>query len=230
MLGGNTSLLKRTYDYVAMFALLHVVAAVGVGAYLIGSGAVTPEKLRRVVAVLRDDDPATREPEDQPREPKAVLASAEVGGEIGFAPTSDDGELLRLEAQRIKAELDQRLTMNHNIMLRVTTQRDAFMREKQSAQEAARQVAKQRREEGFLKQLAIFEALSPKIAVEHLLNLPSSDEAARFLLEMDTRKARKIVESAKSGAELQRMQTILQRIRDVAPDRSVELEDDRPNP
>jgi len=230
MAAANSGLLRRTYDYVALFALLHVIAAIGMGAYLIGSGAVTPEKVQRIAVVLRGDESSADDDESKPQKPKAMLASAEVDQNRNGDGTLMDGELLRLEAQRIKAELDQRLTMNHNIMLRVTTQRDEFKRAQQAATQTAQRSEQERQEEGFQKQLAIFEALSPKVAVEHLLNLESTDEAARVLLEMDTRKAKKIVESAKGGAELKRMQAILQRVRDVAPDRSGDFANEQATP
>ena len=59
--------------------------------------------------------------------------------------------------------------------------------------------------------------------MQHLLALPEPDDAAKLLLEMNTRKAKKIVEAAKSGGQLTKMQNILRRVRQVAPDRSLEL-------
>ena len=50
------------------------------------------------------------------------------------------------------------------------------------------------------------------------------DEAARILLEMEARRAKKIVEVAKRGDQLRRMQRILERVRAVAPERSSDLD------
>ena len=75
----------------------------------------------------------------------------------------------------------------------------------------------------FNKQVEIYGGLAPKIAVQHLLGLSDADEAARILLEMDTRRAKKIVEAAKHPEHMQQMKIILQRLREVAPDRSSEL-------
>lgn len=229
-MNAHPGVLRRTYDYVAMFALLHVLAAVGVGAYFIGSGMITPKKLQGIAAVMREEGDVTEQEDSEPEQEGVEPGPSGSGLITNSQLVVEQSELLRFEAERIKAELDQRLTLNNNIMLRVTTKRDEFQREQDRVRQRARVSQERRQEKGFRKQIAIFEALSPKVAVEHLLNLESPDEAAGVLLEMNTRKAKKIVESAKTGAQLQQMQTILQRLRDVAPDRSNEFDKDAGNP
>ena len=64
--------------------------------------------------------------------------------------------------------------------------------------------------------------------MQHLLAMSEPDDAARILLEIQTRKAKKIVEAAKRGNQMERMKAILKRVREVAPDRSAELETDEP--
>ena len=48
-----TSLVRKTYDGVALFAVLNVVFVGGLMAYLISSGAVDAEKFHKFVAVIR---------------------------------------------------------------------------------------------------------------------------------------------------------------------------------
>jgi len=69
----------------------------------------------------------------------------------------------------------------------------------------------------------IYNGLSPKVAVEMLLSMPEPDDAARILLAMDGRKAKKLVEAAKKINRMDTMQDVLQRVREVAPRRSDEL-------
>jgi len=224
---GSPGILRRTYDYVALFALLHMIALFSLLAYLGLSGTIDRAKLQGAAKALRGEavesvvlasSPVTAHPV-APEEPKPMPESpAEVRQEL---------EVLRLEAERVRTELDQRLTLNNNILLRVTTQREAFQKEQKAASEREAASEASRREEGFQKQVAIFESLSPKVAVEHLLNNADPDEAARILLEMETRKAKKIVEAAKRGDQMDRMRVILQRLRDVAPDRSAEIESEQ---
>ncbi len=224
-----TSIFKRAYHTVALFALLNVLAVGGLVGYLVGSGVLDVKKGRRLVSVMRGEDltqtdttpaetpvDATMEPAETPTTGEAV-AESQMGVEI-----------MRREGERIKAELDQRLALNNSILLRVMTERERFQREQDEAanqQEASRKL---RGEEGFKKQLAILESLNPKIAVQHLLAVSDPDDAARILLQIDTRKAKKIVESAKSGDEIEKMKLILRRVREVAPEQSAELAAEEP--
>ncbi len=218
------SLFRRSYDVLALFAVLNILAMGGLGAMLYTSGAVNPQKLRQIVSIMRG---TVLVPADT-----VVAASPEGDGatdEDAVDPATRtrqsqvDAEVLRLEADRIKAELNQRLALNNSILLRVTTERERFQKERDAAVKMKQQITDRRQAEGFQKQIAIYESLSSKVALQHLLALPDPDDAAKVLLEMNTRKAKKIVEAARSGGQLSKMQDILRRVRQVAPDRSLEL-------
>jgi hypothetical protein len=221
----NPSIFRQTFDGMALFAVLNLLGMGGLVAYLVGSGAVDTEKLRRMVAVMRGEDqvPPEAEPIEQPTGTVTEATKVSVGADTG-AKAQMNIEIMRLEGDRIKAELDQRLALNNSILLRVTTERENFQRE---VEEAARQRTvsqKRRQDEGFKKQVAIYEALAPKVSIQHLLSLPEPDEAAKILLQMDTRKAKKIVEAAKRSDQMAKMKVILQRIREVSPERLAALE------
>ena len=216
------TVLKRTYDAVALFALFNLIFWGGVAAYLVGSGVLDGSTLQRFAAVLRDEDqpppdaapkPTETEDEEPAREP-VTTSSGDTQVEL---------EIIRREADRIKEELRQRLALSNTIMLRITTARENFQRELEMAEQTAKARRQQSETEGFEKQIAILAGVKAKTAVEHLLGLGDPDEAARILLAMDTRKAKKIVEAAKRPDQMQQMQSILRRLREVAPDRSSEL-------
>ena len=220
--------LRRIYDLFALLALLNVGALLALVAWLWTSGMLTPQKLGEIGAILRGDAPTTEATLTSAMGPQAAQASDSTARPVdappaSFAELQMNMEVARLEAERIKAELDQRLALNNSILLRVTTEREAFQKDRQRAEERDKKSAELRDDEGFAKQLEIFENLAPKVAVEHLLNLGDPDEAARLLLEMDARKAKKIVESAKRGTQAERMRDIMQRLRAVAPAKSDEL-------
>jgi hypothetical protein len=220
----NTSILRQAYDAAALFALLNMVALAALGLYMVGGGGVDAQKARRIAAVLRGEVPAPVAMAAVGEKPEEDEAEGEVAPvRDALAESQMNQEILRREGERIKAELDQRLALNNSILLRVVEKRETFRAEQE---EAARQREASRAEqhrEGFRKQIAIYESLAPKTAVEHLLALPDPDEAARILLEIQTRQARKIVEAAKRGNQLTKMRAILQRVREVAPDRSAQI-------
>lgn len=215
-------LVRRTYDSLALVALLNVLGVGALVGFLVNNGAITSETFRSMAMVVRGQgvvvppdvvvgDAAT----EAARQAKASAASAEIS-ESGL-------EALRLEAVRIKAELDQRLALNNSIMLRVMTERENFKREQQEAAQRLAVSQQKRENAGFKKQLAILNGLPPKLALQHLLDMGEPDEAARVLLELETPQAKKIVESAKRGDDMVKMEDILRRVRNVSPRGAEEL-------
>jgi len=222
------SVAKRTYDVLALFAVLNLAALAVVVLYAFASGGVDGTKLERVVGVLRGE-----EPEPTPATAPADDGQAEV--DVDKKASSGDAaatsqvelEIMRREADRIKEELRQRLALNNSILLRATNERETFEKERTAEENQRKARLRERQEEGFSKQVEILEAMKPKIAVVHLLSMDNLDEAARVLLFMETRQAKKIVEAAKGGEQMAQMVTVLQKIREVAPERSADFSDER---
>jgi len=219
------SMMRRTYDAIAMFAVLNLAAMLGFVAYLIASKTVTGSRLRAMIEYVH----AAEMPPDE--------GTDAAKGQPDGAPTAEQpaanpraagltAEIMRREAERIKAELDQRLALNNSILLRITKEREAF--ERAQAAELARQAQAEGEREtvGFNKQVAIFEALAPKVAIQHLLSMPDQEDAAGMLLAIDTRRAKKIVEAAKTPDQARRMQVILRALRDLSPVKSKQLENE----
>lgn len=220
----NPSTVRRTYDAIALFALMNLLGLGGLGTYLINNGSLSAEKGRRMLAVLRGEDDSSSAVEAGSDDTQTQ--AEDEGGAVGvdlIAESEMGIEIMRREGERIKAELDQRLALNNSIMLRVTAEREEVKRERDEAANQQKTARRKRNAEGFKKQIAIYESLAPKVAVQHLLSLGEPDEAARILLEMDTGKAKKIVEAAKRGDRMSKMMKILRRVREVAPDRTGEL-------
>lgn len=226
----SASILRKTYDVAAIFALLNMLVWGGLGAYLVGSGMLAPDKIERIAAVLRGEG----EPTDVAGAASGTGADsaptrASVVGqsvEDASAASQMDEEITRREAQRIKAELDQRIATVNQVLMRVTLEREAFERQVEAEAQRKQEVTASQDQAGFKKELEYFESLAPKVAVQHLLAKPDADEAARILLEIETRKGKKIIEAAKRGNQMERMKVILQRLREAAPSRSAELEDE----
>lgn len=213
---------RRMFDFAAILAMLHLIGLVSLVGYLVNNGSVTSETASQIVMLLRGEDPIKDE-ESKENESDALPVGINKENESAFVASQTDMEILQLEAQRIKTELDQRLALNNSILLRAMTEREAFKKERQTAKNKDWEENKHRKKRGYQKQIAIYDSLAPKVAVQHLLNLKDPDEAARILLEMDTRKAKKIIESAKTFDQMNRMQDIMQRIRNVVPKKFDEL-------
>lgn len=220
VIGKLVRLMRSAYRYAAALALINL-AAIALGFIgVAATGSLDAERLRRAVDVLRGLEPATRgEPAASVPDPReaARLGDADGGAVLAAEEAQTDLEILHREAERIKVELDQRLALNNSIMLKVRGERQQFAAEREAAAKRDEQARQSIRDEGFEKQVAIFEALSPKVAVQHLLGMNDPVAAARILMAIDADRARKIVEAAKRGPELTQMQVILQRVREAAP-------------
>jgi len=202
---------KRMYEVAALLALLHVVAAAAVIGALISSDRLNQEKAQQMVKVMRGELPVEPPPPEPEPEPEPVK-------DVNQARLSRvSHEIHRREAERVKTELEQKLGLVNSVMQRVTAERLAFQREREAFNERQDKITEDRTDEGFLKQVQLLESLSPKAAVQHLMAFGDSDEAARLLYAMEPRSAKKIIEAAKDGKTLARMQEIMQRMRDVAP-------------
>jgi len=219
---------KRVYDAIALLALLNIVGLVGVVSVLVGTGALTKEKAQSIVEILRAPKPSattTATPAGDGAMPVAggPRAGSTTTSETSPALSDREMEVVHREAERIKAEIDQRLALANSIMLKVRTEREAFRKDRDTAAQQEQAAQARQQDEGYRKEIAILESLSSKMALQHLLGLNDPDQAATMLMAMDTDRAKKIVESAKRGEDLARMKVIVQRLRDVSPSRGNDL-------
>jgi hypothetical protein len=216
-------MLRRLYQLAALVALLNMTALTAAIGVLIGNGTLTAARLQRAVATVRghDEAPMTEKPQTRTDPPSDQQPAAAPAVSVPPVHSAEDLEILRREAERYATELEQRRALTHGALLNVTTQRQQLEREREAfrvERESAikRTVEAARDSEGFRKQVEIFDGLNPKVAMEHLLGLKDPVEAAMILSALETRKANKIVEAAKSSAQLQQMQDILRRIREIS--------------
>lgn len=222
----NPSLLRRVYGAAALFAVLNVLALLGLGAYGFSTGAVNGEKLRDIGRVLRGEPAlAVPAPSKTAVEPARPIDSAKPTLE----EESDERlEMAHREAERIRTELEQRLALSNSVLLKLREEREAFRKERETAAARDQAVADLEKQEGFQRQVSLIESLAPKVAVQHLLAMPDPDDAARTLSAMPTGRAKKIVEAAKRGAELEQMKAILRLMRDAVPTAVADLGGDEP--
>lgn len=241
----KSSKLKRAYDMMALLAVLHMAALGGLGVYVGATGAVDREKIARMVAIFRGTaDPASGmqegdsvegssaskaavEPSSDAKSKSASSRSQAVPSKAQEKPTNamsvQELDIIRLEAERIQVELGQQLALVQGMMLKVSNEREAIRREREEASKSDDVGMLQKREVGFKKQVEIYSGLAAKVALDHLLRLDDPDQAARILMELEPRKAKKIVEAGRTPEQSRQLQIILQRIQDVTPPRPTEV-------
>ncbi len=204
--------IKKAYRVAALLALLHLLV-IGAGlAYLAGTGRLTGERIEQMAAVLRGQLPAPQ------------VAQAEETAPVETPATSTDAiergetveQIARHMIDRRQAELEQQVTTAQAALLKVTREREAHQREKEEFAVQRRRRATQERSEGFKKDLDLLSSLKPKVAVDYLL-ARSPEDAAQMLLLMSTRKAKRIIEAAKTAGQKKKMAEIYQLLSEMAP-------------
>ena len=217
---------KRAYGAVALFSVLNLLGLGGLVGWLVGSETLDADRARAIVAVLQGAEVA--EPVDETSTPQAE-AEAEAQPVAEFATDAEDEARSRLaimhrEAERIKEELRQQLALANSIMLRVQAERDAYRQERDLDKRQDDAVARRRKSEGFLKQVAILRGLKPKTSAEFILGMSDTADAAELLLAMDTRDAKKIIEAARGPEQMAQMREVLERMQGTEPDRPETLQ------
>jgi hypothetical protein len=171
--------------------------------------------MEQMASVLRGEWPeATASQEEAVEETVDPTRSAE---SIHHDQTQE--EMLRLRADRRKAELQQQADTIVAARLEVTRQREALERRYAELREQATQREEQEESVGFKKELELLASVKPKVAVGFLLDKPREDAAA-LLLQMDTRKGKRLIEAAKSPSQRRAMAEVLQMLREMSPEQA----------
>lgn len=208
--------LKKFYRLFAALALIHVLAAAGLIAYLASSGYLTPDRVRAAINVIKNGDAQPVEMDaKQTTTGKARTAAAE--SDNIAAPDPQAEQIRRLNLERVRTHAQQQLILAKRQLVQVQRDREEFEKMIADHDASREQQSEEARSEAFDKELEIVSQLKPKIALDRLLLLPP-DNAARLLMNMETRKAKKVVEAAhKDDGKWMRIMEIQERMRDLSP-------------
>jgi len=182
--------LKRMYHLVAGVALLNLLVAGGVAAYLVANGTLTIERLRELAAVLRP------EPASEGIAAESSAGDAAIGGASSAnLPTPAQRELARLNLERVTRSAEDRLKYASHMMLDIERRREELEAQKLEVAAARAATEGEADDEAFQRDLEVIALLKPKVALDNLL-AREPDDAARLLQALESRTAKKIVEAA----------------------------------
>lgn len=213
------SALKKIYSLVAMMALLNLLGIGGVVGYLVWSGKLGSEKMEQIAGIFRGDGAEVEEGQAEKADESVVEAKAAAPSRSSEELDRDQEaeEQFRLKADRRRAELNQQSDTIASARLEVTRQREALERRALQLEAQARRRQKAEQTEGFKKEMDLLSSLKPREALFYVLQR-SSEDAASLILNLNTRKAKRIVEAAKTPAQKRAMSEIMQMLRDISPD------------
>ena len=207
-------MLLRLYHVIATLALLNLLA-IGTGVvWLIATDRLDVERARRIAEVMfGEGESAGEDSAEQPGEPAS--AGAAVSERLG--PDRDiEDEIRWRNIDRYRAQIEQRLKFVNAARLEVERRREEFERLKERERSERQRLAQEAGKPGYEKELEIIAALSPKAALKQVMTMPDAD-AARLLFQLDSRKVKRIFEAARTDAELGKLTTVRELIRDMRP-------------
>lgn len=224
--------MKRLIDVIAItLALNFLVAAGGVG-WLWKSGKLDKEKVKAIrEIVFPATEPTTQpvtaelDPSKSTTKPSAVLtallekeAGRPANEQVAFVQTALDAQMAQMDRrQQELIDLQRQLDLAR---VQLTKDRTALEDEKKALAAREDATARLQADKGFQDSLELYKSMQPKQVKEIFMKL---DDAAveRYLTAMDPRAAGKIIKEFKTPQELQRVQTVLEKIRQAAAEASV---------
>lgn len=186
--------MKRLFSVVSMVALLNLTALAGLGVFAWQKGWLEPERVQGAVSLLRegipDEDTTTGEPG------------------VAVVSTANERIAISNEVTQIRdAELNRREREIETAWQQLETQQLAFLKEKEALEALRKRNAKevesrmqQVGQSGWKREFELLGGIKPKLAKD-LLRDKDDAEVVKILSELETRKAKKIVEQCKTSEE-----------------------------
>ena len=216
--------MKRILNVVVMtLAMNFALAATGVG-WMAASGHLTRTRMADVRRVLfprpttQPAGPATQPavaatPTDPATRLGAMLAKAAgrpPGERLEAVQQAEDVELAELDRRR--REMTDVRRQAELAQARATTDHEAVVRDRQALSAQKDQQAVAAADKGFQESLELYQTLPPRQVKAIFASLPD-DTVQQYLQAMDAKQAGKIMKEFKSPADTDRLQRVLEKIR-----------------
>jgi hypothetical protein len=223
-------MMKRVYQIVALLSVGHVAAVVGVLAFLVMTGRLTPDRVEAMAAAWRGDEPQTPEAASQPTTQVADDATPD-GRSAAEALAS-----LRLEQETIRhvvarelREIQDRNRLAEVIRLDVVRRREQLAKDREAFDAEREKLREESNRSGFTKELESLQAAKPAVRKTVLMSKKDAD-ALLLLMEMETRSVKQVIEACKTEEEIAWMTRLLDRMHRLDDARADELAEDGSEP
>lgn len=208
----------KMFNLAGGIALAALLAMGGFVGYLYGTGKINATRVDRIAAVLRG------ELDELPTESvgEADVDAAPDAGSEPRARTSEEVQANRrrehlesLRLERAARDLEAKRRLLDQVMGDVVRGQEALAAREEEFEKKRKYVLDAAMEEGFQKELELVESMSPRQAKEHVINVWNRHkiDAVRLMAEMDTGRARRILETFKTPEELEIQTDLLEQIR-----------------
>jgi pyruvate/2-oxoglutarate dehydrogenase complex dihydrolipoamide acyltransferase (E2) component len=214
--------MKRIYHILALTALVAVFALGGFAGFLFATGRLNAERVDQIAKVLRGEFPKavaaapTSQPTSQPAAPTMQPSRSEI------ARMQAQKEYYELAGERLRAEAEQRRTLNQRIQLDITRQAEETEARRQETEKAKPRPAASptpSQSEAAAKELEVFSTMDPKLARDLLMKRKEPD-AVQLFLQLEPNRVKKIVDACKTEEERTWIGRILSQLHNMDSDRA----------
>jgi hypothetical protein len=219
--------MKRLFEVVVLLLALNFLAVAGGVGYLVKSGRLDKKKFAEVRKLLA---PASQ-PSTQPWAPQADTGDATTQPSVRLdsllAQASgrsavDQVEFLHQSFDQEVAQLDRRQRELADVQLQVELAKHQLARDREQLRNDQLALAKQQQQQqqqasdqGFQDSLQLYESMQPR-QVKGVWMTLSDDAVEQYLRAMDPKQAAKIIKEFKTPEEADRIQKVLEKIRQPA--------------
>lgn len=213
-------MLAKLFNAVAVLALAVVLAGGGFVGYLFGTGRLNPQRVERIVAVVRGELDELPEAGESAQTDAASGAEADVGPVTGRS--SDEASARRerehfesLAIERGRADLLAQRRLLDQVMQQVVHEQEQLAEAKATLAKQQEQRTNALLDEGFRKELQYVSGLKPAQAKEHILRVwqRQKADAVRLFMRIEERQGKRILEQFRTPEELKTMTDLLEQIR-----------------
>jgi hypothetical protein len=218
--------MKKLFNVLVLVLALNFLAAAGGVAYLCSETHVNREKVLAIKAILFGA-PTTQsgaeinsplEPTSQPTlrmdRLLAQAATRPAGEQVDFLQRKIDVQVLQLdERERELNDLESQVRMHRQ---QLQQDHDALAQEQAKQHQLEADAAKQKLDKGFAEALKLYTAMSSKQAKQIFMTLDDAT-VIRYLSAMSPADAAKIVKEFKTKPEVDRIQLVLEKMRQGGP-------------
>ena len=214
--------MKKLFGVLVLtLAFNFVLATCGI-AYLLKTGALTKEKITSIKAVLypattqvapeteKNTPDATTQPTLRLEELLAKVSSQPAGAQVEFMQRTFDAQMAQLD--RRDQEIQRNAAEARAALKKATEERDRLTALQKKLDEREKALTTQVTDKGFEDSLALYNSMPPKQVKDVFATLDDAT-ATKYLRAMEPARAAKIFKEFKTPQETERVQRIMEMIR-----------------
>lgn len=219
--------MKRLWDVLVLTLAVNFLALAGCVGWLYGSGRLDRDRVVKMRALVFPPAPVAAPPATQPaavdpttrptlklEELLARQSGLPAGQQVEFIRQTFDAQMAQLERRdRELADLKVQIDLAN---AKLTADRAALDADRKRLTDDQQQARKLAGDQGFQDSLALYTSMPPKQVKTVFLTL-TDETVMRYVEAMPPRTAAKVIKEFKSPDEIDRIQRILEKMRNAGP-------------